>query len=113
MLPEEDLPEGPIPRLMPMMPGVHYFCGDSEPERWREINGFGLVEFEPPPFPPPPGMYERIEAALGSVVETSQTYLQQALSAINDATAALLKVSFNIGAAEQLISSAAVPLTGE
>jgi hypothetical protein len=51
--------------------------------------------------------------AISSLVETTQTYLQQAWSAINDATAALLKVSTNIGTAEQLINSAAVGLTGE
>jgi hypothetical protein len=92
---------------------VPNFHDDSEPELRVEIDGFGLVEFESPPFPPPHGMYERLESALHSVVETSQTYLQQALSAINDATAALLKVSFTIGTTEQLINSAAVPFTGE
>ena len=54
-----------------------------------------------------------LKFAISCVVEATQTYLQQAWSAINDATAALLKVSTNIGTAEQLLNSAAVPLTGE
>ena len=101
-------------------------------QRWREQFKFPIPyldspnEFEPTStyglYPPPPwrllvdlspsNIFVRLKSSLTSVIENTQTYIQQAWSSINDASIALAKVAFNVNNTERLIT-ATIPLEGE